>query len=109
MPAPVFRFAPSPNGHLHLGHALSALINVEMARACGGRFLLRIEDIDTLRCRGRIRAVDLRGFALARQRPGKSPCCARARISTTTAQLDALAAQNHLPARKPGRDRPAGR
>jgi glutamyl-Q tRNA(Asp) synthetase len=51
MTAPVFRFAPSPNGYLHLGHALSALINFEMARATGGRFLLRIEDIDTTRCR----------------------------------------------------------
>ncbi|MGE3147627.1 MAG: tRNA glutamyl-Q(34) synthetase GluQRS [Pseudorhodoplanes sp.] len=48
---PVFRFAPSPNGYLHLGHALSALLNFEMARACGGRFLLRIEDIDAMRCR----------------------------------------------------------
>jgi glutamyl-Q tRNA(Asp) synthetase len=47
----VFRFAPSPNGYLHLGHALSALINFEMARATGGRFLLRIEDIDATRCR----------------------------------------------------------
>ena len=48
---PVFRFAPSPNGYLHLGHALSALIDLEMARAAGGRFLLRIEDIDTTRWR----------------------------------------------------------
>src|SRR5215207_3478605 len=48
---PVFRFAPSPNGHLHLGHALSALVDFEMARALGGRFLLRIEDIDATRCR----------------------------------------------------------
>ncbi len=47
---PVYRFAPSPNGHLHLGHALSALLNFEAAKASGGRFLLRIEDIDTLRC-----------------------------------------------------------
>jgi glutamyl-Q tRNA(Asp) synthetase len=51
MPQPVFRFAPSPNGYLHLGHALSALLNAEMARAKGGRLLLRIEDIDTARCR----------------------------------------------------------
>jgi glutamyl-Q tRNA(Asp) synthetase len=51
MTTPVFRFAPSPNGYLHLGHALSALINFEMARAAGGRFLLRIEDIDAARCR----------------------------------------------------------
>ena len=46
----VFRFAPSPNGALHLGHALSALINCEAARAMNGRFLLRIEDIDQVRC-----------------------------------------------------------
>jgi glutamyl-Q tRNA(Asp) synthetase len=51
MKQPVFRFAPSPNGYLHLGHALSALIDFEMARALGGRFLLRIEDIDAARCR----------------------------------------------------------
>jgi len=51
MSAPVFRFAPSPNGYLHLGHALSAVINFDMARAVGGRLLLRIEDIDKTRCR----------------------------------------------------------
>ena len=51
MSGPVFRFAPSPNGYLHLGHALSALINFDMARAVGGRLLLRIEDIDRTRCR----------------------------------------------------------
>jgi glutamyl-Q tRNA(Asp) synthetase len=48
---PVFRFAPSPNGYLHLGHAFSALLNFDLARAAGGRLLLRIEDIDTVRCR----------------------------------------------------------
>lgn len=47
---PVFRFAPSPNGLLHRGHAFSALLNQELARRCGGRLLLRIEDIDTARC-----------------------------------------------------------
>ena len=47
----VFRFAPSPNGYLHLGHALSALLNFDMARAAGGQLLLRIEDIDETRCR----------------------------------------------------------
>ena len=51
MSGPVFRFAPTPNGHLHLGHALSALLNFDMARAVGGRLLLRIEDIDKTRCR----------------------------------------------------------
>ena len=49
--SPVFRFAPSPNGYLHLGHALSALLNADMAQAAGGRLLLRIEDIDETRCR----------------------------------------------------------
>ncbi len=48
---PVFRFAPSPNGALHLGHALSALTGCEMARRAAGRFLLRIEDIDVARSR----------------------------------------------------------
>jgi glutamyl-Q tRNA(Asp) synthetase len=48
---PVFRFAPSPNGYLHLGHAYSALLNFDRAGQAGGRFLLRIEDIDTTRCR----------------------------------------------------------
>lgn len=48
---PTFRFAPSPNGFLHLGHALSALTGFEMARRVGGRFLLRVEDIDIARTR----------------------------------------------------------
>ena len=51
MPPPVFRFAPSPNGCLHLGHAYSALLNFDLARRTGGRCLLRIEDIDATRCR----------------------------------------------------------
>ena len=50
-PAPVLRFAPSPNGYLHIGHAYSALVNQRLAAALGGRLLLRIEDIDTGRCR----------------------------------------------------------
>lgn len=47
----LFRFAPSPNGYLHLGHAYSALLNYDMARACDGQLLLRIENIDATRCR----------------------------------------------------------
>lgn len=50
MTRPVFRFAPSPNGQLHLGHAYSALLNAHMANESDGRFLLRMEDIDTARC-----------------------------------------------------------
>ena len=48
---PVFRFAPSPNGPLHLGHALSALLNHDLATTSGGLLLLRLEDIDRERCR----------------------------------------------------------
>ncbi|MET4177223.1 glutamyl-Q tRNA(Asp) synthetase [Bradyrhizobium sp. LA6.1] len=51
MAPPVFRFAPSPNGLLHLGHAYSALLNFDRARETGGRLLLRVEDIDATRCR----------------------------------------------------------
>lgn len=47
----VTRFAPSPNGPLHLGHALSAIVAHDLAMASGGRFLLRIEDIDGPRSR----------------------------------------------------------
>ena len=60
---PVFRFAPSPNGYLHLGHAYSALANAEFARHLGGRFLVRIEDIDTTRCRKDLVAASLEDLA----------------------------------------------
>jgi glutamyl-Q tRNA(Asp) synthetase len=69
---PIFRFAPSPNGYLHLGHALSALINADMARAAGGRLLLRIEDIDRTRCRPHYEAAiyeDLAWLGLAWETP----------------------------------------
>ncbi len=48
---PILRFAPSPNGRLHLGHAYSALFTARCAEQLGGRFLLRIEDIDAARCK----------------------------------------------------------
>ena len=69
---PVFRFAPSPNGYLHLGHALSALLNADMARAAGSRLLLRIEDIDAARCRPEYEAAiteDLRWLGLTWEEP----------------------------------------
>jgi glutamyl-Q tRNA(Asp) synthetase len=72
MSRPVFRFAPSPNGYLHLGHALSALLNADMARAAGGRLLLRIEDIDRTRCRPEYEAAiyqDLAWLGLAWEEP----------------------------------------
>jgi glutamyl-Q tRNA(Asp) synthetase len=51
MPVNVTRFAPSPNGPLHLGHAFSAIVAHDLAKERGGRFLLRIEDIDGARSR----------------------------------------------------------
>ena len=72
MTAPIFRFAPSPNGYLHLGHALSALLNADMARAAGGRLLLRIEDIDLTRCRPEFEAAiyeDLAWLGIAWEEP----------------------------------------
>ena len=72
MPPPVFRFAPSPNGFLHLGHARSALLNFESARQSGGRFLLRIEDIDATRCRPEFEAAiceDLAWLGIAWETP----------------------------------------
>ncbi len=53
----VFRFAPSPNGYLHLGHAYSALLNFDWRARSGGRLLLRIEDIDPARCRPEFEAA----------------------------------------------------
>lgn len=50
MSQPVFRFAPSANGLLHVGHAYSALLNARMAEEMGGRLLVRIEDTDQTRC-----------------------------------------------------------
>jgi glutamyl-Q tRNA(Asp) synthetase len=68
----ILRFAPSPNGYLHLGHAYSALLNYDMAREMGGRLLLRIEDIDTARCRPEFEAAiyeDLRWLGISWQEP----------------------------------------
>src|ERR1700720_3994059 len=72
MPPPVFRFAPSPNGYLHLGHAFSALLNFDLAIQTSGRFLLRIEDIDTTRCREEFEAAayeDLAWLGLGWEKP----------------------------------------
>jgi glutamyl-Q tRNA(Asp) synthetase len=69
---PVFRFAPSPTGALHLGHALSAFIDFDLCQRAGGRFLLRIEDIDRTRCRPEYEAAihdDLRWLGIAWEEP----------------------------------------
>ena len=63
MTRPVFRFAPSPNGRLHLGHAYSALLNQRLARRAGGRLLLRVEDIDRERCTRELEAAMLDDLA----------------------------------------------
>src|SRR5919108_5713067 len=59
----VTRFAPSPTGYLHLGHAHSALVGWHRARVESGRFLLRIEDIDPARCRPEFEAAILEDLA----------------------------------------------
>src|SRR5258708_26674104 len=72
MTPPVFRFAPSPNGYLHLGHAYSALLNFDLARQSGGRLLLRIEDIDPTRCKPEFEAAiyeDLAWLGIVWERP----------------------------------------
>jgi len=72
VPPPITRFAPSPTGHLHLGHAYSALFAERTAKAGGGRFLLRIEDIDATRCRPEFDTAiedDLAWLGLAWEQP----------------------------------------
>jgi glutamyl-Q tRNA(Asp) synthetase len=62
-PAPVLRFAPTPNGALHLGHAYSALYNERVAVESNGRLLLRIEDLDRTRCKTQYEAAILDDLA----------------------------------------------
>src|SRR6201995_2670126 len=74
MPPPVFRFAPSPNGYLHLGHAFSAMLNADLSQQSGGRLLLRIEDIDPTRCRPEFEAAiceDLAWLGISWETPGR--------------------------------------
>jgi glutamyl-Q tRNA(Asp) synthetase len=90
---PVFRFAPSPNGYLHLGHALSALTNADMARAAGGRLLLRIEDIDTTRCRPEYETAideDLAWLGLRWEQPGRRQSEHQDDYRAALARLDAM-------------------
>ena len=89
----VFRFAPSPNGYLHLGHAYSALLNADLARASGGRLLLRIEDIDETRCRPEYEAAiyeDLRWLGLAWEEPARRQSAHYADYRAALDELDAL-------------------
>ena len=90
---PVFRFAPSPNGYLHLGHALSALLNADMAREAGGRLLLRIEDIDATRCRPEYEAAiyeDLAWIGLGWEEPVRRESEHLGDYRAALARLDAM-------------------
>jgi glutamyl-Q tRNA(Asp) synthetase len=91
--APVLRFAPSPNGLLHLGHALSALENEALAAAIGGRLLLRIEDIDTTRCRPEFEAAmiaDLAWLGVAFEMPPRRQSEHLVVYRDALARLDAM-------------------
>jgi glutamyl-Q tRNA(Asp) synthetase len=93
MMPPVFRFAPSPNGYLHLGHAYSALLNFDRARETGGRLLLRIEDIDATRCRPEFEAAideDLAWLGIAWETPVRRQSEHLADYRTALEKLSAL-------------------
>ena len=88
----VLRFAPSPNGYLHLGHAYSALLNADMARELGARLLLRIEDIDANRCRPEYEAAiyeDLAWLGIAWQKPVRRQSWHLDDYATALADLEA--------------------
>src|ERR1041384_6801942 len=90
---PVFRFAPSPNGYLHLGHALSALLNADMAKRAGGRLLLRVEDIDETRCRPEFEAAiyeDLAWLGLQWEEPVRRQSAHFEEYRAAREMLDAL-------------------
>lgn len=88
------RFAPSPTGYLHLGHAFSALLAFEKAKQAGGRFVLRVEDIDRTRCKPAFEAAiieDLQWLGLT----WESPVMRQSERFDAYAQaLDALKAKN---------------
>src|SRR5919197_1310155 len=93
MPPPVFRFAPSPNGYLHLGHACSALLNFDLAQRSGGRFLLRIEDIDATRCRPEYEAAiyeDLAWLGITWEEPVRRQSAHLDPYRAALARLDGL-------------------
>jgi glutamyl-Q tRNA(Asp) synthetase len=92
----VTRFAPSPTGYLHLGHAFSALTAHEAAKAAGGRFILRIEDIDRVRCRPEFEAAiyeDLAWLGLEWEAPVRRQSD---HMADYTAALDRLRADGLL-------------
>jgi glutamyl-Q tRNA(Asp) synthetase len=87
----ILRFAPSPNGFLHLGHAYSALLNHDRTRELGGRLLLRIEDIDTTRCRPEYEEAiyeDLRWLGMTWQQSARRQSEHFADYATAIAELE---------------------
>ncbi len=103
LPMIVTRFAPSPTGYLHLGHAFSAVNAWRRARANGGRFMLRLEDIDPHRCRPEYATAILGGSGLARTRLGYGPRSRRLQSDaswtppTRTLRAGAVPAPGRLP------------
>lgn len=86
----VTRFAPSPTGRLHLGHAFSALTAFDAARAAGGRFLLRIEDLDQERARPEFEAAiyeDLAWLGVAWEEPVRRQSAHMAEYSAVLERL----------------------
>ncbi|MEM7544572.1 MAG: tRNA glutamyl-Q(34) synthetase GluQRS [Pseudomonadota bacterium] len=87
------RFAPSPTGLLHLGHAFSALTAYGAAMAAGGRFLLRIEDIDRARCRAEFETAmmeDLRWLGIRWEQPVMRQSDRMDAYAAALARLDAM-------------------
>lgn len=93
LPPVITRFAPSPTGLLHLGHAFSAVLGARLATATEGRFLLRMEDIDTTRCRPEFAAAieaDLAWLGLTYDADVLVQTGRRAAHGAALAQLEAL-------------------
>jgi glutamyl-Q tRNA(Asp) synthetase len=90
------RFAPSPTGLLHLGHALSAIVGHDAARAAGGRFLVRIEDLDSGRARPEFESATLDDLAWLGLRWDGAPVRQSERAGLYRAALDRLAARGLL-------------
>lgn len=89
---PATRFAPSPTGLLHLGHAFSALVAHDVAREVGGAYLLRIDDLDAGRVRGAYRAGIDRDLAWLKLQPDAPPLVQSERITAYAQALDRLKA-----------------
>lgn len=88
------RFAPSPTGELHLGHAYSAVLAHDAARVAGGRFLIRIDDIDGSRSREDYVAASLADLAWLGLASDGEPLRQSARLGDYAASLDTLRARN---------------